>query len=128
MSALPAECVSGVAEKYAYPDGLKFASSAEESLSKLVLDCYVRFFSDPEGISDAFRAFFDLYGAYGISRADIIPFLLYDEINPASVEGGGRIIIATKDGTFHIPDDADPALVYIGFDQDYQPVTGVIHK
>jgi len=127
ISAVPADFVSCVSDKYVYPESLHFASSAEESLSKLTLDCYIRFFSDPESISDSFRAFFEYCSSeYGITRSDIVPFLLYDEVNPASIEGGGRIIFATKNGTFTIPDDADPGLVYIGFDSEFRPVTGLI--
>ena len=49
--------------------------------------------------------------------------LLYDEINPANIEGGGRVIIAVKGNTFDIPQDADNGLVYVGLDANFQPVT-----
>ena len=54
--------------------------------------------------------------------------LLYDEINPADIQGGGRVIAATMDGTFEIPDDADYGLIYIGLDADFKPVTGICYK
>ena len=53
-------------------------------------------------------------------------YLLYDELDGANIEGGGRIIIATKDGKFSIPDDADKGLIYIGLDKNFNVVTDPI--
>ena len=52
--------------------------------------------------------------------------LLYDEVNPANIEGGGRVIIAVKGNVFDIPEDADDGLVYVGLDENFQPVTPFI--
>ena len=49
--------------------------------------------------------------------------LLYDSLEPAEIEGGGRIVIATRSGTFSIPKDADRGLVYLGLDSHFRPVT-----
>lgn len=52
--------------------------------------------------------------------------LLYDELDGTTIEGGGRIILATKDTSFEIPDDADSGLIYIGLDKDFQIVTAYV--
>ena len=54
--------------------------------------------------------------------------LLYDELNPAEIEPGGRIIIALKSNTYDIPDDADSGLMYIGLDKDFNPVTDIVYN
>ena len=78
-------------------------------MSKLILDFYVSVLSNRDDI-DEFE--------------NIKPeALLYDEINEAEIEGGGRIIVAVNDTTFDIPDEADSGLVYVGLDEDFEVVT-----
>ena len=55
------------------------------------------------------------------------PALFYDELDGCDIEGGGRVIVATKDGKFEIPENADSGLVYIGLDADFNPVTEIIY-
>lgn len=49
--------------------------------------------------------------------------LLYDETEPADIEGGGRIIVALKLGEFEIPKDADEGLIYVGLNSEFEVVT-----
>ena len=50
-------------------------------------------------------------------------FMLYDEINPVDIEGGGRVIVATEGDSFTIPEDADTELLYIGLNESFEVVT-----
>lgn len=100
---------------YSYPGNVRFDSADEEWMSKLILDFYMSLLSFDAGDP----------AAYAKVQAQT---LLYDEINPADIEGGGRVIAATKDGTFEIPADADYGLLYIGLDSNFQPVTGIVYK
>ena len=99
--------------RYEFPSKLQFEDQYTEFMSKLTLDFYISLLkydsSDPD--------------AYQKVEAQA---LLYDEINPADIEGGGRVIAATKDGHFEIPDDAGIPLVFIGFDKDMNQITGVV--
>ena len=45
--------------------------------------------------------------------------LLYNSESPAKIEGGGRIIVAVKDGKYIIPKDADSHLIYMIFDDKF---------
>lgn len=93
-----------------YDISIPGASSDDIWLSKLVLDFYINIASKG---SDSFE---DLRTTY----------LLYDKITPAEIEGGGRVLIATKEGTFDIPADADSPLVYVAFDKNFQPLDTII--
>ena len=98
-----------------YPSSLKFNSKDEEWLSKMTLDFYIDMMKYDKGDPDQFK--------------DVkIEKLLYDEVNAANIEGGGRIIFATKDGKFSIPSDADKSLVYVGFDKNMNQITAPIMK
>lgn len=97
-----------------YPKTLKFDNDDEEWMSKLVLDFYLDMLSNKSKIS-----------AFGNIEPDE---LLYDDIDGADIEGGGRLIIAVKDTTFEIPEDADDGLIYIGLDKNFKPVTDYVYK
>ena len=98
-----------------YPSSYSFYSKEEEWMSKMALDFYLSLMkfekTDPK-----------VYENVHVER------LLYDQINAAEIEGGGRIVFATKDGKFSIPSDADSNLVYVGFDKDFNRVTDIICK
>jgi hypothetical protein len=53
--------------------------------------------------------------------------LLYDSIDGAKIEGGGRIIVALSDTTFKIPAGSDDGLIYVGLDENFQPITNFIY-
>ena len=113
--AVPETVASDIDGKYSYPAELNFKTEDEKWMSKLALDFYMSMLkydsNDPEAFKDV-----------------DVQTLLYDQVNPAQIEGGGRVIAATKDGTFTIPEDAGKPLVYIGFDKDFNPVTDIIYK
>lgn len=104
--------IAEIDSKYSYPQSLsgRFASKEEEWMSKMTLDFYL-------GIVDPMLA--------GLTAdADKVHlYMLYDEVNPVSIEGGGRVIIATQNGSYTIPDDADAGLIYIGFDENFNVVS-----
>ncbi len=114
-NSVGSESAGRISKAVSYPSSVVFTDTNEEWLSKLALDFYLSMLrydpSDPK--------------AYEKVQAQT---LLYDEINPAFIEGGGRIIAATKDGKFEIPGDAGKPLVYIGFDKDFNQVTDIICK
>lgn len=100
-------------KKYSYTDSLTFDSQEKAWMSKLTLDFYLSLMNFKDIDESAFE--------------EIKPqTLLYDEVNPASIEGGGRVIVATKTGEFEIPDDAGKPLVYIGFDKDFNQTTDIV--
>ena len=92
---------------------LKFNNDSEEWMSKLTLNFYLNMLSNSSRIS----AFND------IDRAA----LLYDSIDGAKIEGGGRIIVALSDTTFKIPAGSDNGLIYVGLDENFQPITDFIY-
>ena len=93
-----------------YPEGFAELSGDETWLSKLTLDFYLELL-DHDGDDPAQ---FEALNAQT---------LLYDEVGGAEIAGGGRVIVATADGTYGIPDDADKGLVYIGLDKDFNIIT-----
>lgn len=88
-------------------------SPDEEWMSKLTLDFYLSLLK-PDGSSPE---------AFDKVRAQT---LLYDEINPADIEGGGRVVAALKDGEFKFPTDADRGLVYVGLNRNFEIVTEIV--
>lgn len=98
-----------------YPAGLRFASEEEEWISKLTLSFYLSTFTRDENTPELYRNI-------------VLPYLLYDSIVDAKIEGGGRIVLATKNGTFQIPTDADSGLVYVGLNENLEVVTDIVCK
>lgn len=98
-----------------FSDSVSFANVDEEFMSKLTLDFYMSLFDSASGDS----------GIAAYNNVDMFT-LLYDEINGASIEGGGRIIVAVSNNSFEIPADADQGLVYVGFDENFNPITPFI--
>ena len=105
------ERIDGVVE---YPSSVAFATDESEFMSKLALDFYISGLTYDEGADpDAFK------------YVDAAKFL-YDEINPATIEGGGRIIVELKNGEFAIPEDADDGLVYVSLDKNFEVVDIIV--
>ena len=93
-----------------YPDGFIDLDEDSEFLGKLTLDFYLSLLNYDKNDPKEFK---DLEAQA----------LLCDQLDPADIEGGGRAIAATADGTFEIPDDADEGLVCIGLDSDFNVIT-----
>ena len=114
-ATVPADFRDRIEQTYVYPAGIHFDSPAREWTSKLALDYYLSHLSydsaDP--------------ASYAQIRAQA---LLYDELDPTLIEGGGRVLVATLNGSFVIPEDADDGLLYIGLDSDFRPITGICSK
>lgn len=100
-----------------YPYELKGSSLTESErwMSKLILDYYVTQFHFDSEDPETFRPI----------EADKLLFnSLYP--NKLDVEGGGRAVFAVKDGSYTVPADAAPGMIYVGLDQDFLPVGVVI--
>lgn len=94
-------------------DSLRFNSEDEEWMSKLILDFYLCCLKGSSSGVPALK--------------EVSPEkLLYDHMDSAEIEGGGRIIFALNGKTFTVPDDADDGLVYIGLDKNFNPVSIII--
>ena len=111
--ALGPDVVSKINSAITLPDGVRFADEKEEFCSKLALAFYLSMLNGEIANPEAF------------SKIDAMT-LLYDELDGCRIQGGGRVLLATKDGKFTIPAGADNGLVYIGLDENFKPVTGVI--
>ena len=95
-------------------DSLYFASADEEWLSKLTLDYYISMMKYDYGTDPACYNDFSAYD------------LLYDRISAANIEGGGRIIVALKNGKFEIPTNASSGLCYVAFDKNFNRVGNIV--
>lgn len=111
--SVPSDLYDEVDNLFDYEQKIRFKSGNEEWLSKLTLDFYMSIFKENKNNPDAYK---------NIESQT----LLYDEINPADIEGGGRVVVALKDGQFKFPTDADKGLVYIGFNKDFEFVTDYV--
>ena len=113
LQACLSDAAKSTVDQIHFPGQPFFASEDDEFLSKLALSFYLSLLERGDDSPEAYQNI--------VSQT-----LLYDEINPADIEGGGRVIAATLDGTFQIPDDAEDGLVYIGLDENFHPVTALI--
>ena len=97
--------------KYNYSEFVKskFSSEEDEWLSKLTLDFYIETLS------------MDLANLHEYED-DVHATMLYGEVEPLEIEGGGRVIIALKNGSYEIPEDADDEFVYVGLNEAFEPV------
>ena len=111
-AAMPQSFIDEINEKYSFPSSISmgFSGKEEEWMSKMTLDFYL------EAISPELAELMEYTD--GARR-----FMLYSEINPLDIQGGGRIIVATENGSFTIPDDAGKGLIFIGMDQNFNVVT-----
>lgn len=111
-TSVPATFAAQIDSAYAYPATLsaRFANKDDEWMSKLTLDFFLETVKPDLANAAAYVNGLRLY-------------MLYDQVNPVSIEGGGRVLIATENGSYTIPSDADKGLIYIGFDANFNPVT-----
>jgi len=114
VNSVPQDVYEAVDTCVPYPPvGLVFRNQNERWLSKLTLQFYLELLHLDANDPAAFGA--------------VIPeYLLYNEINPATLEAGGRIIVALSGNSYQIPADADTGLIYIGLNKDFEPVTDLV--
>ena len=93
----------------------EFDSFEADWISKMTLDFYLK-------TLDLSFANLEEYGEMVYLQ------MLYTDIDSVDIEGGGRILVATQDGSYEIPDDADDNLIYIGFDENMQVCTPMYMK
>jgi len=113
--AFPLNARMAIDDSISYPDTIIFDSFYEEWISKLTLQFYLELLSKDDTDPEAFSL---------IDGQD----LLYNQINAATIEGGGRIIVALQGDSYTIPADADEGLIYVGLNKDFEPVTALIYK
>lgn len=111
--SFPLNVRMAIDDSISYPSTMIFDSFYEEWMSKLTLQFYLELLSKDDTDPEAFQL---------ISGQD----LLYNQINAATIEGGGRIIVALQGDSYTIPADADEGLIYVGLNKDFQPVTALI--
>ena len=114
METLPKDFVDRISAAYEFPEAIRkgFSSESEEWMSKMTLDFYL------ETVSMELAELTNV-----ADKAQL--FMLYSEVDPLYLEGGGRIIVAVENGTFVVPTDSDRGLIYIGFDADFNIVTSL---
>ena len=113
--AFPMNVYAAVDNSISYPSTMVFDSEYEKWLSKLTLQFYLELLGRDATEPEAFAT---------IDCRE----LLYNQINPATIEGGGRIIVALQGDAYTIPYDADAGLVYVGLNSDFEPVTDLIYR
>jgi len=114
-NAVPQDIYDAIDMSITYPASVSFQSENDAWMSKLTLQFYLELLNKDSADPAAFGT---------IPSAE----LLYNEINPAELEGGGRIIIALQGDSYQIPADADTGLIYVGLDKDFQVVTDLIYS
>jgi len=114
-NAVSADYYSKINENITYTDTIsgKFESQEMEWLSKLALAFYLDTLQLEINRTDG-------------GTEDMRNYMVYDELSPAEIEGGGRVIVATQDGSYTIPEDASEDLIYVGLDKDFNIVTDII--
>lgn len=112
MATVPEAYMKEINDAYTFPEAIRkgFADETEEWMSKMTLDFYL------ETVSMELAELTDVEDVAHL-------FMLYSEVDPLYLEGGGRIIVAVENGTFEIPTDSDRDLIYIGFDSEFNVVT-----
>ncbi len=111
-NSVPSSFYNEIDSSFTY-NGIYFKDKYEEWLSKLTLNFYISLLNYDINDPDAYQKV--------VSQT-----LLYDEINPADIEGGGRVIVALKGNEFEIPSDSDDGLVYIGLNKNFE-VTDILN-
>lgn len=113
VKSVPEEVYNKIDATVNFGEKVTFKNNNESWLSKLTLNYYLSLLKHDESNPKAYEKV--------VSQT-----LLYDEINPADIEGGGRVIVALKNGKFEIPQDADYGFVYVGLDDNFEVITDYI--
>ncbi len=114
VNAVPAPVYQAVDTGITFPATVTFASPEDAWMSKLTLYFYLDMLHQEAGDPAAF--------------GQVMPqSLLYNEINPANIEGGGRIIVALSGDRYVVPENADKGLIYVGLNEDFEVVTPLIY-
>jgi len=116
-NAVPEEVYEAVDQSVRYPTAVLFdgfATEYEQWMSKLTLQFYLDLLDVDESDPADFR--------------NVNPeALVYDQLEPAMIEGGGRVILQVKDNSFEVPTFAGKGLIYVALDEDFN-VLGVSYS
>ena len=113
--AVPEDFYQEIDQSYDYPDQVSraFSGKEEEWMSKLTLAFYMESLS---GKLAKLEEYEDVLHSY----------CLYSEMDPQQIEGGGRMLVQTENGSFEVPENADSGLLYIGLDENFQAIPGSV--
>lgn len=126
-SALSKTKINEIAMKYDYSDSLvkQIGSGSNVWLSKLTLDFWIATIEDSPIRCDIYASK-RTYNGKKLSASEWMKVFrqqkLYDKVTAASIEGGGCIFVATKNGTYSVPQDADSNLIYVAFDKNFKVI------
>ena len=112
-NAVPEEIYLAVDQSMTYPTAIVFnnyLSDYEQWMSKLTLQFYLDMLDEDES---------DPVDSHNVDPEKLV----YDQLQPALIEGGGRVILQLKTNTFKIPTFAGKGLIYVGLDKDFNVLT-----
>ncbi len=116
-NAVPEEIYQAVDESVRYPTAVVFdgfISEEEQWMSKLTLQFYLDLLDVDESDPADFR--------------NVDPkTLVYDQLEPAMIEGGGRVILQVKDGVYEVPTLSGQGLIYVALDEEFN-VLGISYS
>lgn len=125
-SSVPLDYYDALDAKYTFPasTAAAFGDHADEWMSKLTLAYYLEMLHVDR---------IDWIAAgYTGNKSDVTyynflaqTYMLYNQVNPAKIEGGGKIVFAVSNGSYTIPADADDGLIYIGLDKNFNVVSAI---
>lgn len=117
VNAVPGEVLEAVSESVIYPTEFSyetFYSAEEEWMSKLTLQFYLDLLDMDES---------DPADFHNVETEA----LLYDQLDPAMIEGGGRVLLQTKGDTYEVPTQSGTGLIYVALDADFNVLSISIH-
>lgn len=116
-NAVPEEIYQAVDNSVRYPTAVLFDGFGSEEdiwVSKLTLQFYLDLLDVDDSDPADFR--------------NVDPsYLVYDQLEGATIEGGGRVILRVKNGAFKVPSLAGKGLIYVALDKDFN-VLGVSYN
>ena len=120
-ASVPKEYRDEIEQQFNYPSFIEsgFLDREETWLSKMTLDFILYTIADDIGACERKG------WSSETLRKKTQKQMIYMEMAPQFIEGGGRIIVALENGTFTIPSDAQEGLIYIGLDEDFRPLPGL---
>ena len=116
-NAVPEDIYQAVDNSVRYPSAVLFDGFDSEKdiwVSKLTLQFYLDLLDVDDSDPADFR--------------NVDPsYLVYDQLEGATIEGGGRVILRVKNGAFKVPSLAGKGLIYVALDKDFN-VLGVSYN
>lgn len=127
MKSVPEDVRTAVDETYYYDEQLKklFTSDSDIWMSKMTLDFYINVISNSGARTDIYAKSY----TYNSKKIKAVQWMnvfrkekLYLGNGNVPIEGGGCLFVATQDGNFYKPASSDDNLIFVAFDNDFQPI------